>query len=50
MSLRREIEKLFSEEEVSMNVVQYLPNALQDDYFELVTFVKEKIATIHMQN
>lgn len=42
-SLRKEIEKIFNEEDISIGVVKMLPKQLEDDFNEFMSYIKEKI-------
>lgn len=49
-ALRVEIEKLFNLEEISTAMSKMLPANLQDDYFEFMSYIKEKITDIKQHN
>lgn len=49
-ALRKEIEKIFNEEDISLSLLRLLPRSLEDDCNELVAYIKEKIYEIKREN
>jgi hypothetical protein len=49
-ALRKEIEKIFNEEDISLSLMKLLPRSLEDDFNEFVAYIKEKIYEIKREN
>ena len=49
-AIRKELEKVLNGEELSISALKELPRSLEDDFTELISYVKEKMGELRGEN